>query len=338
MSALHVVESSPDMVSNLRLGKQDAVRWVLGDDRLQTVVPASRLSVRPRPLTVSTGIAELDALAGGLPRGALTEVVGPASSGRSSVLLSVLAAATAREEVCALVDTDDAFDPKFAVVAGVDLKRLLWVRCGEEKNVPRFEFQVSRESADSIPTASADKRETRKEKRSFGIDAELANEHSKLETRNSKLESRKREFRRIEQALKSADLLLQSGGFGVIVIDLAGVPPRIARRIPLTSWFRFRRAVENTPAVLLVLEQEPSANSCASLVVKLGIHGAPGAIHVAQKQQVIGEWESVSQSPPAHTKLLTGMKISAEVMHDRTERKPVRSAIANFDSKATWAG
>jgi len=329
MSALHVVESSPDMVSNLRLGKQDVVRRVLGDGRLQTVVPASRLSVRPRPLTVSTGIAELDALAGGLPRGALTEVVGPASSGRSSVLLSILATATAREEVCALVDTDDAFDPKYAVVAGVDLKRLLWVRCGEEKNVPRFTSRVSRDQ-ETNPAAPPLR---------FlqgWVHENVGNQNRELFLRQR--DARRREFRRIEQALKSADLLLQSGGFGVIVIDLAGVPPRIARRIPLTSWFRFRRAVENTPAVLLVLEQEPSAKSCASPVVKLGIHGTPGAIHVAQQQQVIGEWESVSQSPPAHTKLLTGMKVSAEVMHDRTERKPVRSATVDFESKAAWAG
>ena len=177
----------------------------------------------------------------------------------------------------------------------------------------------------------------------------LETRNSKLETRNSKLVSfekletrnekrlyeRKREFRRIEQALKAADLLLQSGGFGLIVIDLADVPPRLASRIPLTSWFRFRRAVENTPAVLLVLEQEPFAKSCASLVLKLENRSAPAA-GTAQKQ--IGEWQSASQSPPAHTTLLTGIKVSAEVIHDRTERKPVRSATANFESKAAWAG
>ncbi|MBV9086403.1 MAG: hypothetical protein JOY79_02870, partial [Acidobacteriaceae bacterium] len=167
--------SSPDMVSNLRLAKQDAVRRVLGDERLQSVVPASRLSVRPRPVTVSTGIAELDALAGGLPRGALTEVVGTASSGRSSVLMSVLAAATAREEVCALVDTDDAFDPQSAAAAGVDLQRVLWVRCGEqvsgssfpvsrEKSVSSFDFQVSSHRAGA---AAGEKRDTRNSKLAY---------------------------------------------------------------------------------------------------------------------------------------------------------------------------
>ena len=64
---------------------------------------------RPSIETVSTGIAEIDRTLGGLPRGCLTEIVGPVSSGRTSLLTSMLAAATARQETCALVDTDDAF-------------------------------------------------------------------------------------------------------------------------------------------------------------------------------------------------------------------------------------
>ena len=86
---------------------------------------------RPRTETVSSGIAPIDWLtgAGGLPRGALTEIFGPDSSGRTSLLLSLLAQMTAREEACALVDSTDAFDPLSAEAAGVDLRRLLWVRC-----------------------------------------------------------------------------------------------------------------------------------------------------------------------------------------------------------------
>jgi len=86
---------------------------------------------RPRTETVSSGIAPIDLLtgAGGLPRGALTEIFGPDSSGRTSLLLSLLAQMTAREEACALVDSTDVFDPLSAEAAGVDLRRLLWVRC-----------------------------------------------------------------------------------------------------------------------------------------------------------------------------------------------------------------
>ena len=66
---------------------------------------------RPEPERAPTGVAEVDSATGGLPRGCLTEIVGPASSGRTSLLLSVLAAATARQEACALVDAEDAFSP-----------------------------------------------------------------------------------------------------------------------------------------------------------------------------------------------------------------------------------
>jgi len=79
---------------------------------------------------VSSGLPEVDALTGGLPRGALTEIVGPASSGRTSLLLAILGEATRRQEVCAVVDASDAFDPAAASGSGVDLSRLLWVRCG----------------------------------------------------------------------------------------------------------------------------------------------------------------------------------------------------------------
>lgn len=79
--------------------------------------------------SVPTGIAPIDALTGGLPRGAITEIFGSPSSGRTSVMVSILAEATACGEVCALVDGNDAFDPKTAGAAGLELGRLLWVRC-----------------------------------------------------------------------------------------------------------------------------------------------------------------------------------------------------------------
>ena len=173
------------------------------------------------PLTVSTGVTALDALTGGLPRGALSEITGPASSGRTGVMLAALAGATRREEACALVDAGDSFDPASATVAGVDLDRLLWVRCSE-----------------------GDRPSLRKNQRRSALG-------------------------RLEQVLKVTDLLLQGGGFGMVVLDLGDIPAASARRVPLTSWFRFRRAVEPTATVLLVIEREPCAKTCASLVVRL---------------------------------------------------------------------
>ena len=79
--------------------------------------------------TLSTGIDEIDALTGGLPRGSLSEIFGPASSGRTSLMYSMLAHATSREETCALVDTNDVFAPTAARAADIDFDRLLWIRC-----------------------------------------------------------------------------------------------------------------------------------------------------------------------------------------------------------------
>jgi hypothetical protein len=75
------------------------------------------------------GIPELDGLLkGALPRGQLSELVGPRSSGRTSVMHAILAAATVRGELSALVDTLDTFDPPSAALAQIDLRHLLWVR------------------------------------------------------------------------------------------------------------------------------------------------------------------------------------------------------------------
>src|SRR2546425_1153637 len=85
--------------------------------------------------SVPTGIAPLDALTGGLPRGGITEIFGPPSSGRTSAMISILAQATATDEVCALVDGNDAFDPRSAAAADVELNRVLWVRCRKLEQV-----------------------------------------------------------------------------------------------------------------------------------------------------------------------------------------------------------
>jgi hypothetical protein len=90
---------------------------------------AFRLHEKSVVETLSSGIDEIDVLSGGLPRGSITEIFGPASSGRTSLMYSMLACATAHEETCALVDTNDVFAPTVATEAGIDFDRLLWVRC-----------------------------------------------------------------------------------------------------------------------------------------------------------------------------------------------------------------
>jgi len=79
-----------------------------------------------------TGVAAIDRETGGIPKGALTQICAPvaASTGKTAVLYSALAQRTARGEFCALIDAADCFDPISAGAAGVELARLLWVRCG----------------------------------------------------------------------------------------------------------------------------------------------------------------------------------------------------------------
>src|ERR1700741_3982789 len=90
-----------------------------------------RVAVELQP----SGVTELDAvLGGGFPRGCLVDLCGPACSGRTSLAFSLLAQATERQQACAFVDVADSLDPLSLAAAGVDLPRLLWVRCGETED------------------------------------------------------------------------------------------------------------------------------------------------------------------------------------------------------------
>lgn len=98
-------------------------------NRLQTARELARRSAIPPLEPLATTIEPFDRLLeGGLPRGRLVELIGRRSSGRFSIVLATLAAATGAAETSALVDLGDAFDPQAAEVAGTTLERLLWVR------------------------------------------------------------------------------------------------------------------------------------------------------------------------------------------------------------------
>jgi recombination protein RecA len=376
---------------------------------LSSVIPASRLEARPAPEMVSSGIAAIDALAGGLPRGCLTEIFGPASSGRTTLLLAALAVATRRGEFCAIVDASDALDPNSVAAAGVDLDRLLWVRCGEssqleknstqrhpsttfraggdtEKNKLRDHSERSRFSAGAKdPKITASKSGTRCPisralfTREVGIVspgasslAASAPPSSRSSRPGGELPTEKNYIeRRFEQLLRATDLLLESGGFGLIALDLCDLPVQTARRIPMTTWFRFRRAVEHTPTVLLAIERQSIAGSCSSLLVKLGtdvftLNSAakrrenssqntksnpavqieqaaqqrPSAAHSVTCGSAIKEEEQAPEGrkKPSHVHLLTELQITAEIVRSRLERKPVRTAEISFASKTAWTG
>jgi recombination protein RecA len=115
--------------------------------------------------------------------------------------------------------------------------------------------------------------------------------------------------RNADQSLRAADLVLQAGGFGLIALDLSDIPAKIVRSIPLNAWFRFRRAIEDTSTILLLLDQEPNAKTCASLVLKLGMSSVA--------------WETTSGDFNSHSVgyLVDGLHVHAEVLRSRI--KPV---------------
>jgi hypothetical protein len=294
-----------DSVSTLRA----QIEFSLGEQLSSTLLFRERASTP----TVSTGIAVLDALTGGLPRGALSEFAGAASSGRTGAMMAALAGATQREEVCALVDASDSFDPASAAAAGVNLDRLLWVRCNEPAGVLYG-----------------------KKRSSLGAHVSTGFAFSNA----------------LEQVLKVTDLLLQGGGFGMVVLDLGDIPPESARRIPLTSWFRFRRAVEPTATVLLLVEQEPCAKTCASLVVRLhpvSIFTSDSSASCLVSPNRFSEAQKVEQQrklmecglpyipqPNAvgHADLFRGMRFRAELLRSGVQRKWPQSADAQFELRA----
>jgi len=306
-----------------------------------SVTPASRLDIRPAPEMVSSGIPAIDALTGGLPRGCLTEICGPASSGRTTLLLAALAAATQRGEFCAVVDASDALDPNSAVAAGVELDRLLWVRCGERS--PQRERAPRRHPSIAL-------RACPEPAEGAGSDTET-NSKDQIQSRSENPSDN-----RLEQVLRATDLLLGSGGFGLIVLDLGDLPPQAARRIPLTTWFRFRRAVENKPTILLAIEHHPIAGSCSSLLVQMessnelaakqrknAAHGASRGLAVGNERAPEGrkkidlQVQSELDFPyPTHAQLFPGLDITAELIRSRLDRKPTRSVA--FETKTAWAG
>ena len=178
--------------------------------RLRTEIEArfeTPLAFRRRETElIPTGIEVIDRLTdGGIPRGNLSEICGPESSGRTARVFAILGQATRRGEGCAWIEAAGVFDPASAAEVGVDLERVLWVNCGGNA----------------------------------------------------------------EHALKAVDLLIQAGGFGLVVLDLGDTPDKEARRIPLASWFRLRHAAERTGAALVAVERQVNARSCSALQVEM---------------------------------------------------------------------
>jgi hypothetical protein len=153
------------------------------------------------PLVLS--INELDYCFRNLPRGALTEIIGSRSSGRTALIHAILATSTSLGETCAIIDSADSFDPASATANDVNLDRIFWVRCH------------------GWP----------------------------------------------DHAMKATDWILHAGGFGVVVLDLCEIAPAVLWRIPLSWWYRFRNAIENTRTTFVVVADQHLTGSCAARVL-----------------------------------------------------------------------
>jgi hypothetical protein len=123
----------------------------------------------------------------------------------------------------------------------------------------------------------------------------------------------RQKLRPLEQAFKVTDMILQNSGFGLIAVDLGDIAEKNIRNVPIGTWFRFSRVVENQQTALVFIEQRPHATSCAGLVLQL-------------------------TSVPAtfSGKLLTNLTLNADVIRTR-EKKGVQSATPDFSIRAQWA-
>lgn len=325
-------------------------------NRIPSALTPSPKIIRP---VAATGIDAVDeVLEGGLPLGAITEMVGPECSGRTSFALSFIARMTQAVKVCAWIDVSNTFDPESAAAMGADLTRLLWVRCGvpsasndprpspngfvlPEKYLipppitkglhgggphPRGEVKGLSNAVGGLlrsemlsPRCAEPQRRLRPEREVFEPNPSQFPKVSRGPSPVSKLWSR------IDQALLVTDLLLQGGGFSAIVLDMGSIAPEYASRVPMATWFRYRAAAERTQASILLLNQHSCAKSGAGLVFRLH----PG--NALQEETIF-----------------TGIQHRIEIVRQRftqlstnivpLRKPPLAEKGANWRSRTTWTG
>ena len=253
----------------------------------EDAVASLDVTVMDRALAGRAGLQD-DAVAGGLPRGQVSEVVGPTSSGRTSVAWAALAAATRRGETVALIDTFDRFDPPTAHACGIELSRLLWVR-----------GQAVSKTSGAIDPAWLP-----------GVRA--------VNGPGTFVE------RVIDRAIKSLNLVVQSGVCTLVVIDLIDVPAQAVRRLPASTWFRVERAIEGSDTAVLLLAAQPVARSAGgrSIVMDAG-NREPGT----------GNQKSI---PPDPGSRIPDPGVIWKGDHDRTRRVGGVRLRANINA-ARWS-
>ena len=329
------------------------------------------LSPKPRitPEFVPTGIRSVDELlGGGLPANAITEIVGAECSGRTSLAISFLAGLTNTGKVCAWVDASDALHPESAAAAGIDLRSLLWVRCGtaeiktstiadcavfperrftnavtvpEKYFVPRpakkglhgggFGLHP-RGEAMGLPKAISGLLGEEKGAPRAGLQKQQKSEDKKPEPAEAinllppkKVFAARKPWSRLDQALRVTDLLLQNGGFAAIVLDMGGIAPAHALRVPLATWFRYRAVAAEKQTSLMLLMQHPCAKSSAALMLRLHIGNFRSESTVFAGVDFLAEVERQRFSPDAKDVAII--------------RKPAQTeGWARWQNRTAWTG
>jgi hypothetical protein len=212
---------------------ESALRARKLDRTLTTTLPSGEWTDPASLLPMDVPLVDA-CLRGGLPRGQLSEFSGPGSCGRMTLLLQLMSAATQRGEIVALIDTCDRLDVESAATAGVDLDRLLWIR-----------GSGIRDSGFGIRGSGFETRGQRPGTGDWGLGTA------------------------VDRALKALNLVLQAGGFSLVAIDLADVPPVRLRQIPFTTWPRVQRVIEGSDTACVLLTPEPLARSAGGLTLSL---------------------------------------------------------------------
>ncbi len=301
-------------------------------------------------------------LTGGLPLGAITEIVGPECSGRTSFALSFIACMTQTAKVCAWIDVSDVLNAESAAAAGVDLSRLLWVRCGVPAGT---HVQPALQPAFSLPEKYFIPPPIKQGLHGGGFGSHPRNEAKGLSDAVSGLlrpktlvprcaepqprvkperevyrsnpqrpgvkHNRKpiplgKSLSRIEQAMRVTDLLLQGGGFSAIVLDMGSIAPEYATRVPLATWFRYRAAAEKTQASILLLTQHSCAKSSAELLLRL------------QPGHALGEEATLFTGIEHHVEVVRRRFMEASTNVIPLRKPPQRASAASWRSQTLWAG
>jgi hypothetical protein len=304
-----------------------------------------------------------DLLGGGLLLGAITEIIGADCSGHTSFTLSFLASVTRADKVCAWIDVSNALQPESAAAMGIDLSKMLWVRCGVPtencaQNVTQQSFALPAKYLFPAPIKKGlhgggcgghPRNEIKgladsvtgllKPEAIYPLCAEPLRrtkpdspsfKHTTLPPpytigRSQSPSKPCHPMASLDQAIRVTDLLLQGGGFSAIVLDMAGIASELSSRVPLATWFRYRAAAERSQTSLVLLTQHCCAKSSAELVLNI----RPG-------------------NPLSESTIFTGMNHQIQVSRQRFNqnttnviplKKPTqKTSVAAWQCKSSWAG